>query len=186
MTDNIFMTDMKKISLDEYLQYDSNSRGNLGADIPVIVYRLLEYSIKDELVKRYGKEEQVEIFRNAGKKAGEFFAKNMLNMDQPLDMFVAELQRKMEEMKIGVLRVESIDEESGKIILTVSEDADCSGLPVLGETVCNYDEGFISGILSLYSGKEYQAVEVDCWATGDRVCRFHAGIVEKDGDSGEV
>ena len=90
----------------------------------------------------------------------------------------------MQKLKIGVLRVESVDEASGKIMLTVSEDADCSGLPVLSETVCNYDEGFISGILSLYSGKEYQAVEVDCWATGDRVCRFRAEVEPDAPESG--
>ena len=105
----------------------------------------------------------------------------MLNLDQPLDQFVGELQKKMAEMKIGVLRIESVDEESGQIILTVSEDADCSGLPVLGETVCNYDEGFISGILSVYTDRPYEAIEVDCWATGDRVCRFHANVIE-DGE----
>lgn len=66
----------------------------------------------------------------------------MLNLDQQLDQFVSELQSKMQELKIGVLRIEKVDEESGKIILNVSEDADCSGLPILGETVCNYDEGF--------------------------------------------
>ena len=64
------------------------------------------------------------------------------------------------------------------MILTVSEDADCSGLPLLGETVCNYDEGFIGGILSAYTGKEYTATEIDCWATGDRVCRFRAEMNE--------
>ena len=103
----------------------------------------------------------------------------MLNLDQPLDQFVSELQSKMQELKIGVLRIEKVDEESGKIILNVSEDADCSGLPILGETVCNYDEGFIGGILSMYSGKFYTAVEIDCWATGDRVCRFHANIEDE-------
>ena len=108
--------------------------------------------------------------------AGEFFAKKYLNMDQPLDQFVGELQDRMQEFKIGVLRIESVDETNGTIMLTVSEDADCSGLPVLGETVCNYDEGFIAGILSLYSGKPYRAIEVDCWATGDRVCRFRAEV----------
>ena len=77
-----------------------------------------------------------------------------------------------------MLRIEDVNEETGRIILTVSEDADCSGLPVLGETVCNYDEGFIAGILSLYSGKTYEAIEVDCWATGDRVCRFRAEVKE--------
>ena len=180
MDENIFIKEKKPISFEEYLEYDENSRGNLGGELPVIVYRLLEYSIKDELAVRYGRAEQVEIFRNAGRKAGEFFARKMLNLNQPLDQFVGELQKKMAEMKIGVLRIESVDEESGQIILTVSEDADCSGLPVLGETVCNYDEGFISGILSLYSGKEYVAVETDCWATGDRVCRFQADVREGD------
>ena len=63
----------------------------------MIVYRLLEYSIKDELAVRYGREEQVEIFRNAGRKAGEFFARKMLNLNQPLDQFVGELQKKMEK-----------------------------------------------------------------------------------------
>lgn len=180
MDENIFMKEKKPISFEDYLKYDENSRGNLGGELPVIVYRLLEYSIKDELTVRYGRAEQVEIFRNAGRKAGEFFARKMLNLNQPLDQFVGELQKKMAEMKIGVLRIESVDEESGQIILTVSEDADCSGLPVLGETVCNYDEGFISGILSLYSGKEYVAVETDCWATGGRVCRFRADVREGD------
>ena len=163
MDENIFMKEKKPISFEDYLEYDENSRGNLGGELPVIVYRLLEYSIKDELAVRYGRAEQVEIFRNAGRKAGEFFARKMLNLNQPLDQFVGELQK-----------------ESGQIILTVSEDADCSGLPVLGETVCNYDEGFISGILSLYSGKEYVAVETDCWATGGRVCRFQADVREGD------
>ena len=53
---------------------------------------------------------------------------------------------------------------------------------MLGETVCNYDEGFVAGILSLYSGKPYRAVEVDCLASGDRVCRFRAEIVETGND----
>lgn len=172
------MADRKPIQFEEYLKYDENSRGNLGEELPVLVYRLLEYSLKEELIRRYGKDEQVEVFRSAGRMAGGYFAKNMLNLDQPMDQFVNELQSKMKELKIGVLRIEDVDEESGKIILTVAEDADCSGLPVLGETVCNYDEGFIAGILSVYSGKQYTAIEVDCWATGDRVCRFQANIEE--------
>lgn len=178
MENNIFFADKKPLRFAEYLKYDENSRGNLGEELPVLVYRMLEYSLKDELVQRFGKETQVEIFRSAGRTAGEYFTKHMLDMDQPMDAFANQLQNKMKELKIGVLRIEDVDEESGRIILTVAEDADCSGLPVLGETVCNYDEGFIAGVLSTYSGKMYTAVEVDCWATGDRVCRFHANIEE--------
>lgn len=178
MGENIFLKEMKELQFEDYFKYDAKCRGNLGDELPVMVYRMLEYSLKDELKNRFGKEVQIEVFRSAGRKAGEYFAKNMLNLDVPQDQFVNELQKKMQELKIGVLRIEDVNEETGKIILTVAEDADCSGLPVLRETVCNYDEGFIAGILSLYFGKPYTAVEVDCWATGDRVCRFHADVQE--------
>jgi predicted hydrocarbon binding protein len=53
---------------------------------------------------------------------------------------------------------------------------DCSGLPISGDTVCFYDEGFISGILSLYTGRKMKAAEIDCWATGARTCRFEVGL----------
>ena len=178
MEENIFLKERKPVSFADYLQYDEKSRGNLGEELPVMVYRMLEYSLKEELCRRYGKDVQIDVFRSAGRMAGEHFAKKFLNLDQPLNQFVGDLQKKLLELKIGVLRIESVNEETGKIVLTVAEDADCSGLPILGETVCNYDEGFISGILSTYSGKLYTAVEVDCWATGDRVCRFHADIEE--------
>lgn len=56
MENNIFMTDRKPISFEEYLQYDEKSRGNLGEELPVLVYRMLEYSLKEELCRRYGKE----------------------------------------------------------------------------------------------------------------------------------
>ena len=105
--DNIFMADRKPIQFEEYLKYDENSRGNLGEELPVRVYRLLEYSLKEELLRRYGKE-QVEVFRSAGRMAGEYFAKNMLNLDQPMDQFVSELQNKMKELKMGVLRIEDV------------------------------------------------------------------------------
>ena len=107
MEENVFMTGGKTLTLEDYLQYDAGSRDNLGEELPVMVYRLLEYSLKEELIGQFGKEKQIEIFRNAGRKAGEYFAKKMLNLDQPLDQFVSELQSKMQELKIGVLRIEN-------------------------------------------------------------------------------
>ena len=38
-----------------------------------------------------------------------------------MDQFIGQLQQKMQEFRIGMLRVEDVDEASGKIILTVSE-----------------------------------------------------------------
>ncbi len=178
MEDNIFMKDRKELKLSDYMQAQENGRENLGAEIPVAVYRLLEYSIREELKEKFGKEEQIRIFRNAGYRAGVYFAEKHLNPSLELSEFTAQLQKRLEEFKMGVLRIEKLEEETGRFVLTVSEDADCSGLPLLGETVCNYDEGFLAGILTTYTGKPYTATEVNCWATGDRVCRFRADIKE--------
>ena len=79
--------------------------------------------------------------------------------------------------------MEKFDAETGDAVLTVGEDLDCSGLPVTGETVCNYDEGFLAGILKVYTKKDYVVTEVDCWATGSRVCRFEANV-KKTGENG--
>lgn len=172
MAENVFLENKRKLGLDEYMNFNSSGRGNLGDEIPVAVYRLMEYSLREQLVEEFGSETQIRIFRQAGYRAGRYFADHLLDLTQDLNSFVAALQTRMEELKIGVLRIETLDTQTGKIMLTVSEDADCSGLPLLGEAVCNYDEGFISGIMSAYMKKEYIAVEIDCWATGDRVCRF--------------
>ena len=150
--------------------------GDLGEDMPVLVYRLMQYTMLDVLSEGLGLDEANEYFRKAGFLAGTAFAGNMLDLRVEFSLFVSNLQKKLKELKIGILRMEAFDPQSGDITLTVGQDLDCSGLPITNETVCNYDEGFISGILYAYSGKKYTVREVDCWANGDRVCRFE-GIV---------
>lgn len=78
----------------------------------------------------------------------------------------------LEEMNVGILHVERADMDKLEFTLTVAEDLDCSGLPDLGHVVCTYDEGFISGLFKSFTGKSFEAKEVDCWCTGDRTCRF--------------
>jgi predicted hydrocarbon binding protein len=152
-------------------------RGDLGEDMPVIVYRLMQYTMLDVLTKDFGAEKANEYFRRAGFLAGQEFAKNVLDVTVDFDRFLADLQGALENLRIGILRMEAFDESTGDMVLTVGQDLDCSGLPVTNETVCNYDEGFIAGILNAYTGKEYVVKEIDCWANGDRVCRFNGTVV---------
>lgn len=152
-------------------------RGTLGQEMPVIVYRLFQYTLKDVLDRELGKEYGSEIFREAGHLAGTHFAKNVLDLSGDFDYFITNLQRTLKDLKIGILRIEKADMESFNFTLTVSEDLDCSGLPVTDETVCDYDEGFIAGILEAYTGEPFVVKEIDCWANGDRTCRFTADII---------
>lgn len=147
-------------------------RGDLGEEVPVIVYRLLEYCMNHVLTEEYGTKQANELFRKAGHLAGSEFAKNLLNLDVDLNTFISNLQKILKDLKIGILRIEDIDSTDGTIILTIAQDLDCSGLLPTNEVVCNYDEGFLSGILEKYMKKPYIVREIDCWASGDRVCRF--------------
>lgn len=140
--------------------------------MPVIVYRLLEFTMLDVLVKEFGEERAHELFRKAGFMAGEELAKNTMDLTADFDGFVAQLQKTLKELRIGILRIEEFDAKTGAMTLTVGEDLDCSGLPSTGEVICHYDEGFIAGLLHAYTDNKYHVREVDCWAKGDRVCRF--------------
>lgn len=151
-------------------------RGTLGQEMPVIVYRLFQYTLKDVLNREFDKEYAADIYREAGHLAGTHFAQNALDLSGDFDYFITNLQRALKELKIGILRIEKADLEKFNFTLTVSEDLDCSGLPVTDETVCDYDEGFIAGILEAFTGEPFEVKEIDCWANGDRTCRFTADV----------
>ncbi len=151
-------------------------RPNLGPMTSVAAYRLMQYTIRDVLIMRFGVAQADEILYESGRLAGTEFCRNVLAAGTGFETFIAELRQKLIGLNIGVLMVEKADLEKMEFVLTVSEDLDCSGLPVSDETVCTYDEGFIAGILNTYSGKDFDVKEVDCWATGERVCRFRASL----------
>ncbi|MCL2154106.1 MAG: 4-vinyl reductase [Leptospirales bacterium] len=153
-------------------------RSNLGQSMPVVVYRLMQYTVIDELRDRYGEDVANDIIRSAGFRAGVAFAQNVLEPTDDFSTFISNLQMSLKELSIGILRIEKADLEKLDLVLTVSEDLDCSGLPVTDDSVCVYDEGFIGGLLYNFTGKIFEVREVDCWATGDRTCRFVANVAE--------
>jgi predicted hydrocarbon binding protein len=151
-------------------------RGDLGETMPVLVYRLMQFTMLDILSKTYGPEKANDHFRDAGFLAGTEFAKNVLDLEADFNVFVANLQKSLQELRIGILRMEEFNSDNGEVLLSVEQDLDCSGLPITNENVCSYDEGFIAGILQAYTGKKYRVREVDCWASGARTCRFKGNV----------
>ncbi len=147
-------------------------RPNLGPMVHVAVYRLMQFTLRDILIRDFGVEKTNKIIFEAGKKAGQEFCDNILTEKNDLNGLFADLQRTMKELGIGIFRVESADLEKNSFVVTVAEDLDCSGIPVCSEQICTYDEGFIAGLLLAYSGKDFRVKEVDCWGSGGRVCRF--------------
>ncbi|MBK9471279.1 MAG: 4-vinyl reductase [bacterium] len=150
----------------------TEGRPHLGAEVPVVVYRLAQYALREAIAANFGEEIAGKMLREGGWIAGREFCRNTLDTSLTPAAFIDQLQDTLSEQRIGILRVESLDLAALTMTLTVSEDLDCSGLPVSGKTVCDYDEGFIAGILYEFLHVDFRVVEIDCWATGDRTCRF--------------
>ncbi len=150
----------------------AEGRPNLGTKMPVVVYRLMQFTLRDVLIKQYGVEETDIMFYKAGEEAGRQLYRNLITQKDDFNGFITELQQVLKDLEVGILRVESADIDRLTFTLTVAEDLDCSGLPMCEEEICTYDEGFIQGLLSSHTGKNFHVKEVDCWCSGDRVCRF--------------
>jgi hypothetical protein len=153
-----------------------SGRPNLGQQLPVTIYRLAQYSLRETLSRRYGEAMAADIRREAGWIAGREFCRNVLNCKQPPNVFMAELQAKLKELNIAVLRMERTDVKNLSFTFTVSEALECYSLSVTGTSVYDYDEGFIAGLLYAYTGKSFTAKKTDCWIIGDGTCRFDVNL----------
>lgn len=147
-------------------------RPNLGPMTYVAVYRLMQFTLRDAIIKHAGVEAATTIFYDAGYNAGKAVYENMIEKTEDFDDLVNKLQKILSDLKIGILRVEEASLEDLRFVITVAEDLDCSGLPMMDEAVCTFDEGFIAGIVQSYTNVPVKVREIDCWGTGDRVCRF--------------
>lgn len=156
-------------------------RPNLGPITSLHAYRLMQFTFRDVLEQAVGTERADQIFRDAGRLAGQQFYQNALKPASDLNEFIRELTLALREWGIGILRIEKLDLDHGEIVLTVSEDLDCSGLPEIADEICVYDEGFICGLLESFTGLSFKVREIDCWCTGDRTCRFRAEVISQPG-----
>ena len=147
-------------------------RPNLGRTMDVAVYRLMQFTLRDVMIKNFGPAATDRILYEAGELAGREFCQALLSEMDDFKEFLKEMQDMLKSLKIGIVRVERFDEDNKELTVTVSEDLDCSGLINCQETICTYDEGFLSGLISQHTGTKFEAKEVDCWCSGDRVCRF--------------
>jgi hypothetical protein len=152
-------------------------RPNLGATTSVAIYRLMQFTLRDAAIKHTDPEIAARIFYDAGYNSGRALYENMIAPVADFNALVKKLQKVLLDFNVGILRIEEADLENLRFTLTVSEDLDCSGLPLHEEAICTFDEGLIAGVLDTFTGARFKVQEVDCWCTGDRVCRFTAEVI---------
>lgn len=149
-----------------------DGRPNLGTKVELEMYRLMHFTLRDVLEGKYGREAADEAFFEAGKLAGTEFYARYIDPVASLDEFINKTQKVLKEKNIGILKLEEDLLEQGRVLLTIDEDLDCSGMPETDYETCIYDEGFISALFEQFTRKKWRAREIDCWCTGARTCRF--------------
>ncbi|MCL2768039.1 MAG: hypothetical protein FWE49_04890, partial [Synergistaceae bacterium] len=97
-------------------------RPNLGREVKLEVFRLMQFTLRDVIEEAFGTEESDRIFYAAGRKAGKAFYDHVLQGCTELKDFVKRLQEALKEMKIGILRLESMTPDARKLVITVDED----------------------------------------------------------------
>lgn len=138
----------------------------------------MQFSFRDVLEQQFGAEGADSVFRQAGYLAGRAFYDNNLVGSKDFNEFIFRMQSSLKDWGIGILRMEKVDLPNYSFVLTISEDADCSGLPDINAVVCVYDEGFLAALLESFFERRFRVREIDCWCTGDRTCRFEAELVQ--------
>ncbi len=108
-----------------------DGRPNLGNLARLEVYRLLQYTFRDVAEQVVGTSTTNHISYEAGRLAGKEFYDHFLPSIKDISDFTNRLQSIMQELGIGILRIEQMDMDKGEIVLAVSEDLGCSGfLPI--------------------------------------------------------
>lgn len=129
----------------------------MGADAGVALFRLLRLVALEDIMGR-GASGTGYV---AGKKLG-------------LSLGITKLEDFLalcKELKVGVIEVPVLTES--RIRIDVYECVTCSGLTVVGRTLCQFEGGLIAGVVESVLKKRTRAQEVTCiGGLGDKACGF--------------
>ena len=126
-----------------------------GEEMAVFAHRLMLYTMIDVFSREFDKEKANKLLRSAGVLAGIAFARSSLALDADFKTFLISLRSVIADIKVGTLRIDSFNPDTGNLVVTAEEDPGSSGWPIPHEKVHIYDEGFIAGILEAYTGEKY-------------------------------
>ena len=134
---------------------DKEGYGTCDEKMPVFAYRLMLYTMIDVFRREFGEEKANKLLRSAGILAGIAFARSYLALDADFKTFLISLRSVIADLKVGTLRIDSFNPDTGNLVVTAEEDPGSSGWPIPHEKVHIYVEGFIAGILEEYTGENY-------------------------------
>ena len=138
-------------------------RPNLGDQINLLLYRLMQYTFREVSVTKFGDVESDQLFRDAGFIAGMFFFEHYLadHNNLPHDDFLKQFRSALDQNSIRFLRIDSVDWNQEIFSLSVATGIEGVGLNLLKNDDYHYDVGFAEGVFFKYTGKRFHAATVN-------------------------
>ena len=138
-------------------------RPNLGVQVNLALYRLMQYTFHGTAVEKFGHTKGNQIFRDAGSLAGKFFFAHFLAKHKglPVGEFLIKLRSILNEQGYRFCRLDAVDIDKGEFALSVATGLEAAGMDAIKLDDCQYDIGFMEGVLSKYAGKELKATTVN-------------------------
>ena len=144
---------MKEYSLEEIR---SIARPKLGEDVPLALFRILRIiGMRSLLGETSGQTLYV-----MGKSVGSILGAATIE----------EFRKTIEELRIGIPEVETIDENN--LVVRLYECITCAGFPFSGEMFCDMESGIIAGMLEKVYAKKAKSTQTKSWSTGYNYCEF--------------
>lgn len=106
------------------------------------------------------------ILHEAGLKVGEALYEKVKDPDH--STFLGNIAQFWETHSLGTVEVKNLQ----PVTISVEDCFECSGLPYLGRPACAFDSGILESLFSLYNHEEVKVMETQCYALGDKSCRF--------------
>jgi len=141
----------------------NEGRPNLGDQVNFLLYRVMQFTFHDVVLKKFGEEESNRLFHEAGTIAACFFYEHFLQAHNglPLDEFLAKLRAVLDENGIQFIRIDSVNVDTGQCAISVAAGIGGADFDSIKLKSCDYDTGFVEGILAKYSGRAFNAVMVN-------------------------
>ena len=144
---------MKEYSVEEI---KTVVRPKLGEEVPLVLFRILRIvGIRQILGESSGA-----TLYMMGKRVGAMIGAKDID----------DFRSKIQELKVGIPEVETIDEDHLNIKLY--ECITCAGFPNTGEMFCDMESGIIAGLLEGVYKKKARSTQTKSWSVGYNYCEF--------------
>lgn len=131
------------------------ARGTLGNRVPVKVYRIMKYTLIEELLHKVGEVKTRYFLGEAGRLAGMELGRHRLPEKAEPAAFFDALGRVLAELQYGRLDSWSYDAATGVAALALANPLEANAPERMGALSRRFEAGLFAGILEAYTGGEY-------------------------------